>query len=102
MPVHSLRRRSRLMPIRAARAGDRARLTVSPSPPFLRDQPFDRITYVRVRGKFAVAITLSLAWLIFTVWIAMPWMRDLARLSNWPVALLVIGGIALVPGLMNA
>src|ERR1043165_9822027 len=86
---------------RKARPGDRAPLTVSASPPFLRDRPFDNVTYVRVRGKFALAITLSLAWLIFTIWIAMPWMRDLARLSNWPIALLVIGGIALVPGLMN-
>ena len=55
-----------------------------------------------MRGKFAVAVAVSVAWLIFTVWVAMPWMRDLARLSNWPIALLVIGGIALVPGLMNA
>jgi len=102
MPVHSLRRRSRLKPTRAARAGDRARLTVSPSPPFIGDRPFDRVTYVRVRAKFAVAIALSLAWLVFTVWLAMPWMRDLARLSNWPVALFVIGGIAIVPGVMNA
>lgn len=87
---------------RKARPGDRAPLAVSASPPFLRDRPFDNVTYVRVRGKFALAVTLSLAWLIFTIWMAMPWMRDLARLSNWPIALLVIGGIALVPGLMNA
>jgi len=77
-------------------------LAVVPRPPFLGDRPVNRVTYVRVRGKFALAITLSLAWLAFTVWIAMPWMRDLARLTNWPVALLIIGGIALVPGVMNA
>ena len=101
--AHSLQQPgNRLIRLRAARAGDRAPLTVAPWPPFLRDRPFERLTYVRVRGKFAVAVTVSLAWLIFTIWVAMPWMRDLARLSNWPIALLVIGGIALVPGLMNA
>jgi biofilm PGA synthesis N-glycosyltransferase PgaC len=103
MTVHPLRRpASRLMPTRAARAGDRAPLNLSQWPPFLGDRPYDRIAYVRVRGKFAVAIAVSVAWLIFTVWVALPWMRDLARLSNWPIALLIIGGIALVPGVMNA
>ena len=58
--------------------------------------------YVRVRGKFALALMFSLAWLALTIWIALPWMRDLAHLSNWPLALIVVGGIALVPGLMNA
>jgi biofilm PGA synthesis N-glycosyltransferase PgaC len=64
--------------------------------------PPDKIAYVRVRGKFALAVALSVAWLAFTVWVALPWMRDLARLATWPVALIVVGGIALVPGLMNA
>jgi biofilm PGA synthesis N-glycosyltransferase PgaC len=75
---------------------------VSTSVPFLRDPPFDNVTYVRVRGKFALAVALSFAWLILTIWIALPWIRDLAHLATWPIALLVVGGIALVPGLMNA
>jgi biofilm PGA synthesis N-glycosyltransferase PgaC len=88
--------------LRAARPGDRAATKVSASPPFLHDLPLDNLTYVRVRGKFALAAALSFTWLAFTIWVALPWMRDLARLTNWPVALLVVGGIALVPGLMNA
>lgn len=55
-----------------------------------------------VRTKFALATAISVAWFLFTAWIALPWMRDLAHLTNWPVALLIVGGIALVPGLMNA
>lgn len=47
-------------------------------------------------------MVLSLCWLAFTIWVALPWLRDLARLANWPIALLVVGGIALVPGFMNA
>jgi len=45
---------------------------------------------------------LSLVWFAFTIWLALPWMRDLAALTNWTIALLIVGGIALVPGLMNA
>lgn len=63
--------------------------------------PF-RDVYLSVRGKFALAMLLSLMWFVLTAWIAAPWMKDLAALTNWPVALLIIGGIALVPGLMNA
>jgi len=55
-----------------------------------------------VRTKFGLAMLLSVLWFALTTWIALPWMRDLAALTNWPVAILVVGGIALVPGLMNA
>jgi len=55
-----------------------------------------------VKTKFALAMAFSIFWFVLTTWIALPWMRDLARLANWPIAVLVVGGIALVPGLMNA
>jgi len=84
------------------RAGDRAAIDVVPVPRLGIAPPLDNIAYVRVRGKFALAVLLSVVWLAFTIWLALPWMRDLARLTNWPVALIVVGGIALVPGLMNA
>ena len=87
--------------LRKARSGDRAPVAALPLTRFRRDVP-RKFSYVRVRGKFTVALMLSFAWLVLTVWIALPWMRDLARLTNWLVALLVVGGIALVPGLMNA
>jgi len=44
----------------------------------------------------------GLFWLALTTWLALPWMADLARLTNWTLAVLIVGGIALVPGLMNA
>lgn len=89
---------------RAARVGDRAPdpTVLHPPGPFRIEPALDRVAYVRVRGKFALAVALSLAWLAFTIWFALPWMHDLARLTNWPVALFIIGGIALIPGLMNA
>jgi len=88
-----------LTSLRKARPGDRAPAAGIPSSP---PKVPNEYAYVRVRGKFALALMFSLAWLALTIWIALPWMRDLARLSNWPLALIVVGGIALVPGLMNA
>src|SRR5581483_11727465 len=55
-----------------------------------------------VRGKFALAMLFGLSWFALTTWIALPWIADLARLTNWTLAILIVGGIALVPGLMNA
>jgi len=49
-----------------------------------------------------MAIMLSVLWFVLTTWLALPWLRDLARLAGWPASLLIVGGIALVPGLMNA
>jgi biofilm PGA synthesis N-glycosyltransferase PgaC len=55
-----------------------------------------------VRTKFAIALTAGLAWLAFSLWLAMPWMHDLAALGGWTLAIFAIGGIAIVPGFMNA
>ena len=60
------------------------------------------MTGLTVRTKFTLAMLVSVLWLALTTWLALPWIRDLAELTNWVVAILVVGGIALVPGLMNA
>ena len=58
--------------------------------------------YVSVRGKFAVALLVSGAWFTATLLIALPWIGQLSSRIGAPLALLAIGGIALVPGFMNA
>jgi biofilm PGA synthesis N-glycosyltransferase PgaC len=58
--------------------------------------------YFNVRRKFAFAIALSLSWLALTTLIALPWIADLTALMGAALAWLVIGGLALVPGFMNA
>ncbi len=68
----------------------------------LGEPPLHRAAYLTVRAKFALALLLSFAWSALAAWLAVPWMHELAALTNWPVALIVVGGIALVPGLMNA
>lgn len=61
-----------------------------------------RTVYLPVRGKFTAALVVSLVWFAIATWLAIPWIRDLAGIASWPLAIFVIGGIALVPGLMNA
>lgn len=85
------RSRSRSRPSRRARR-EHAR----------RTKPHFRRVYLTVRGKFAVAAAFSFLWFALCFWLALPWMRDLASLAGWTASIVVIGGIALIPGLMNA
>lgn len=61
-----------------------------------------RPIYISVHAKFAIALIVGIVWFAFSLWLAIPWMRDLARLSDWAIAVFAVGGIALVPGFMNA
>jgi biofilm PGA synthesis N-glycosyltransferase PgaC len=37
--------------------------------------------YVAVRTKFAVALAVSLAWMVLSMWLATPWVRELSELT---------------------
>jgi biofilm PGA synthesis N-glycosyltransferase PgaC len=58
--------------------------------------------YLPVRAKFAIALVLSLAWTVLSTLLALPWLHDLAALMTWPVAIFAVGGIAVLPGMMNS
>ena len=76
---------------------DNARTIASAEKP-TSNAPF----YFDVRGKFAFALLVSGAWLALTIVIALPWIAELSALIGRTLALLAVGGIALVPGFMNA
>lgn len=61
-----------------------------------------RRAYLPVRGKFAVALTIAIAWTALSIWLSQQWVEDLATVTNWAFALIAIGFIAYVPGFMNA
>ena len=58
--------------------------------------------YLPVRAKFLLAFGASAAWCAFSLWAAWPWLEDLAALSHWWLAIFAVGGIAIVPGFLNA
>jgi biofilm PGA synthesis N-glycosyltransferase PgaC len=60
-----------------------------------------RFFYLPVPAKFTVSVVLALAWTAMSIWLSRPWLADLAALTSWPLALLIIGFIAYVPGFMN-
>ena len=58
--------------------------------------------YVAVRLKFALALAASMGWLALSVWVALPWIVELSRLVGHALAIMIVAGIALIPGFMNA
>jgi poly-beta-1,6-N-acetyl-D-glucosamine synthase len=78
-------------------AFDNARAMASAERP-TSNAPF----YLGIRGKFSIALLASGAWFALTVLVALPWIAELSSLVGTALALLAVGGIALVPGFMNA
>lgn len=56
----------------------------------------------KIRLKFTTAIVLSFCWAGFSLLLAERWTQDLSDLFGRPLALLIIYGIAIIPGFMNA
>ncbi len=54
--------------------------------------------YLAVPIKLGIAHGAALAWMMFSLYLALPWIHDLARLVPTWLAVLVITGIALLPG----
>ncbi len=51
---------------------------------------------------FAGSMFFGVAWLLFSIWLSLPWLVDLGNLSNPVLAFVVLTFIAYVPGFMNA
>ncbi|WP_085506041.1 glycosyltransferase family 2 protein [Thalassobacillus devorans] len=58
--------------------------------------------YLSIMTKFWISHGVSLFWMLFSIWISLPWLHDLADLLTYPFAILMIGGIAYIPGYLNA
>jgi len=58
--------------------------------------------YIPVKGKFLISHLFSFLWMCFSIYLSLPWLKDLSHIVSFPIALLIIGGISYIPGYMNA
>ena len=58
--------------------------------------------YLPVKFKFTISLIYGVLWSIFSFYIAEKWTNDLAEYVGFIVAYLIIFGIAIIPGFMNA
>ncbi|KIV59512.1 glycosyl transferase [Aneurinibacillus migulanus] len=61
-----------------------------------------RKVYIPVITKFWLSHSIALLWMCFSIYISMPWLKDLSNIISFPVALFIIMGISYVPGYMSA
>jgi biofilm PGA synthesis N-glycosyltransferase PgaC len=58
--------------------------------------------YIPLTVKLVLVSVCSISWAAFSAWLAIPWIGDLAASITLPLAIAVIGGLAIVPGYLNA
>lgn len=58
--------------------------------------------YIDVRTKFLGCLLIASAWMIFSIWFSFDWILDLGALIGIPLAVFLIGFIAIIPGFINA
>ncbi len=60
-----------------------------------------RRLYVPLRLRVAATILAGVLWVLFSLWLSRTWIRTLGADITVPLAVLVITGIALLPGYLN-
>ena len=58
--------------------------------------------YIPVKGKLVVSQVCAVIWVFFSIYVALPWINDLAETFSRPLAWFMVAGVALIPGWANA
>ncbi len=90
-------------------AEDQALLALPDKPPLrlllpaatTSERPHRRL-YLKVAVKYLLSLLTAGSWMGLSLWLAIPWADTLATHVTAPLAWLMIFGIALAPGFMNA
>lgn len=61
-----------------------------------------RRVYLALHLKLLLVIAVALTWAGLSLWLAIPWIEQLGESITLPLAIVVIGGIAILPGYLNA
>lgn len=58
--------------------------------------------YIPINRKFTYSHIIALTWITISVFLSLPWINDIGVIITTPVAVLVVTGIAYIPGYLNA
>jgi hypothetical protein len=58
--------------------------------------------YIPILWKFWIGQGFAFAWLLFSIWLSLSWIHELSRYVGFPFAILIIAGLAYIPGYLNA
>lgn len=68
----------------------------------LPDKAPRNLIYLTVRTRFGISIGIALIWAAFSAYIATFWIQDLSDVLTMPVAIVMVAGVAIIPGYLNA
>jgi poly-beta-1,6-N-acetyl-D-glucosamine synthase len=71
---------------------------LAPGAPGIRRR---RRAYIPLRLRVAATIAAGVLWMLFSLWLSRSWIRTLGGDITVPLAVIVIAGIALIPGYLN-
>jgi biofilm PGA synthesis N-glycosyltransferase PgaC len=71
------------------------------APPYPEKKDRSRY-YWPVKLKLAFGLSLAIAWVVLCTWLAIPWIHALSALTGLAAAIVIVAGIALIPGFANA
>jgi biofilm PGA synthesis N-glycosyltransferase PgaC len=60
-----------------------------------------RRLYVPLRARVLLTFIAGVLWMVFSTWLSRHWIAQLGRDLSLPLAIVVISGIALIPGYLN-
>lgn len=63
---------------------------------------FHKKVYIKVPYKFLLSHIIAFSWMIFSIYVSLPWVNDLGMIVTKPAAILIIAGIGYIPGYINA
>ncbi len=69
---------------------------------YQKDTSIKQGVYISVAVKFYLSHIIAVLWTAFSVYLSLRWLQDLSSVISFPAALIVIGGIAYIPGYLNA
>lgn len=58
--------------------------------------------YISITAKFFIALVVSLSWMGLSIYLSIPWFRDLGIQVGFAASVFIISFIAIIPGFMNA
>jgi len=58
--------------------------------------------YIDIKTKFYISFCFAILWLVLSVYISIPWIKDLSEITTPLGAIIIITGVAYIPGYMNA
>jgi biofilm PGA synthesis N-glycosyltransferase PgaC len=87
-------------------AGVRARLRLALPSERQRQEPLPEVErrrrfYIPLKVRVALTFLAGVLWVCFSLWLSRTWIRTLGHDITMPLAVLVIVGIALIPGYLN-